>query len=69
MACGTPVIAFNRGSVNELVGENLTGIKVNNENEMIEAINKLSIFRSHCRLTAEKKYDVEIIAKNYLNLF
>ncbi len=68
MACGTPVIAFNKGSVNEVVDENITGYKVNNKNEMIKAIDKISFFgREACRKQAMNRFDVKVIANQYLN--
>jgi glycosyltransferase involved in cell wall biosynthesis len=69
MACGTPVIAFNRGSVPEVVSEE-TGIGVNTFEEMLPALKQaVKIDRKTCRETAEKKFDVSVIAKRYLNLF
>ena len=69
MACGTPVIAFNRGSVNEVVTEGVTGFKVDNKTEMIVAINNLNIIdRSICRKTAEEQFDVVKIAHQYLSI-
>jgi glycosyltransferase involved in cell wall biosynthesis len=69
MACGTPVIAFNRGSVNEVVDENITGYKVNNKNEMIEAIRKIKFLnRADCRNKAEERFDVKVIAQEYISL-
>ena len=70
MACGTPVIGFKRGSVNEVIEEGITGFKVNNEEEMIRAVNNLAaISRVQCRDFAEKRFDVPVIAKHYLSLF
>ncbi len=40
MACGTPVIAFNRGSVPEVVAHNKTGFVVKTTKEMLKAIKK-----------------------------
>lgn len=69
MACGTPVIAFNRGSVNEVIIENITGFKVDNYDEMLNAVHNLSeINRTKCRETAELKFDSKMIARQYLNL-
>ena len=69
MACGTPVIAFNKGSVNEVVTDGVTGFKVNDKQEMILAINKLhTIDRQSCRAIAEQQFDVKKIAKQYLSL-
>ena len=42
MACGTPVIAFNRGSVMEVIEHEKTGFIVTSEDEMIEAVQKLT---------------------------
>ena len=42
MACGTPVIAFNRGSVPEVIEEGVTGFIVEDENGAIGAVDRLS---------------------------
>ena len=69
MACGTPVIAFNRGSVPEVVTSK-TGIGVNNFAEMVAAVNHVSnVDRATCREEAMSRFDVPVIAKQYLNLF
>ena len=41
MACGTPVIAFNRGSVSEIIDEGVTGFIVEDENGAIGAVDRL----------------------------
>lgn len=65
-ACGTPVIAFNRGSVPELVKDKQTGFIVNNSAEMIMAIEKLpSIKRKDCREHAVANFSIEKMVKNY----
>lgn len=71
MACGTPAIAFNLGSVNEIVEEAVTGFKVYKLDEMINAVeNKITrIDRRKCRQMAQEKFDVNIIAKKYLEIF
>ena len=69
MACGTPVVAFNRGSVNEVIDEGITGYKVDTTSEMIAAlanINKLS--RAGCRQQAMKRFSVTVIARQYLDM-
>ena len=69
MACGTPVIAFNRGSVPEVVTSE-TGIIVNDTVEMISAIKKVNeINRSQCRETAFRRFNIDKIAYDYLTLF
>ena len=69
MACGTPVIGFKRGSVEEVIDEGVTGYKVTNVEEMILAINDLDkINRKSCCIHAQKRFDVPVIAQQYLNL-
>jgi len=69
MACGTPVIAFNRGSVPEVIDENITGIIVNTIEQMVKATNDIApIDRKNCRDHAYKRFDIKIVANNYLNL-
>ncbi len=69
MACGTPVIGFKRGSVPEVIEENITGFIVNNKAEMLAAIPKIAnIDRAKCRSTALARFDVPVITKDYLNL-
>lgn len=70
MACGTPVIAFNRGSVPEVIDQNISGIIVHDVNQMINAVNLIHLFdRQNCRMNSYKKFDVSIIANEYLNSF
>jgi glycosyltransferase involved in cell wall biosynthesis len=70
MACGTPVIAFPYGSVPEVVDEGITGFVVKDKQEMINAVLRIhEIDRSLCRKSAEKQFDVSVIAKQYLSLF
>jgi len=69
MACGTPVIAFNKGSVSEII-DNETGVIVNNVNEMADAVSLIkSIDRKKCGKKAESRFNTSTIAKRYLNLF
>jgi len=70
MACGTPVIAFKRGSVPEVVKNGVNGYIVTNADEMTAAIPALNtIDRAACRAYAGDRFDVQTIAKKYLSLF
>ncbi len=70
MACGTPVIGYTIGAVPEVVDEGVTGFKVQNIEGMKSALNKIkSIDRKKCREQAEKRFNVNKIALDYLNLF
>jgi|SRR5690554_4371413 len=69
-ACGTPVIAYNRGSVSEIVEDGVNGFIVNSVEEAVDAINKLYLVsRKQCRKTFESKYTSKIMAENYLNCY
>lgn len=69
MACGTPVIAFPKGSIPEVVDDMITGIKVNDISEMVRAVGYLDkINRTECRSKSESRFDVSVIASQYLNL-
>lgn len=69
-ACGTPVVAFNKGSNRELIDHKKTGFVVRNENEMISAIKRLDeIKRPACRRRAKRLFSVERMADGYLSLY
>lgn len=68
MACGTPVIAFKRGAVPEVIDEH-TGIIVGNTDEMIDAIpSAVSLDRKRCRETAKARFDVAKVTRDYLDI-
>ena len=70
MACGTPVIAFKRGSVPEVIDQNKSGFIVEDEEAMIECLKNIpSIDRKDCREIAQQRFDVTVIAQQYLDLF
>ncbi len=70
MLCGTPVIAFNRGSMPELIEDGITGFLVNDVAEATKAVEKLNIIkRSHCSETAKSRFSSETMAKSYFQLY
>lgn len=67
MACGTPVIAYNRGSVPEIVEENLTGFIVEDEISASAAVNRLpQLDRGIIRKQFEKRFTARRMALDYL---
>ncbi|MBI3288407.1 MAG: glycosyltransferase family 4 protein [Elusimicrobia bacterium] len=70
MACGTPVIAFNRGSVPEIVENGVTGWVVENIDEAAAALGKLETFdRRRCRDHFERRFPARRMAEDYLALY
>ena len=66
MACGTPVIGFNRAAVSEIVKDGKTGFIVEDYKEMARAIKKIDeIKREDCRAHIEKNFSVEKMADEY----
>jgi len=66
MACGTPVIAFNRGSVREIVQDGRTGFMVDDMNEMVRAVKKInSIDRKACRRHVEENFSLQKMVDKY----
>jgi len=67
MACGTPVIAYNRGSVPEIVDDGLTGFIVEDETSAVSAVNRLSqLNRTEIRKHFEKRFTARRMALDYL---
>lgn len=70
MFCGTPVIAFNRGSMPELITNNKTGFLVSTIDEAVKATNNLSkISRKECRTRALLKFSKEKMVESYLKIY
>src|SRR5438552_8891490 len=70
MACGTPVIAFNRGSVPEIVEHGLTGFIVEGEEEAVAAADKLSrLSRGAIRRRFEERFTARRMAREYLVVY
>ena len=70
MACGTPVIAWRRGSVPEIVDHGVTGFIVENESQAVEAINALDrLDRRTIRQVFEQRFTARRMAQEYLCCF
>jgi glycosyltransferase involved in cell wall biosynthesis len=70
MACGTPVIAFNRGSVPEVVDDGLTGFIVEDEISAIGAVDRLSqLPRERIRKRFEERFTARRMAQDYLAVY
>ena len=70
MACGTPVIAFNRGSVPEIVEDGVSGFIVEDERGAMSAVNRLStLSRATVRQRFEDRFTARRMAKDYLAIY
>jgi len=70
MACGTPVIAFDRGSAREVIKDGKTGFVVKNIEEMVKAIKKIDqIDRWDCRKWVEEKFTIEKMVDDYEKIY
>lgn len=70
MACGTPVIAWNCGSVPEVVNDKQTGRIVKSMEEAINAVENLgSLKRSVVREIFEQRFSVSRMADDYVALY
>src|SRR6201990_2502842 len=67
MACGTPVIAYNRGSVPEIIDEGLTGFIVEDETSAVAAVGRLSnLNRDAIRKQFEGRFTARRMPLDYL---
>ena len=70
LACGTPVIACNRGSMPELIDDGVTGFLVDSLDAAIDAIARIDqIDRAACRAAVSSRFTVDLMADRYLGLY
>lgn len=70
MACGTPVIGFNRASVPEVIDHGVTGFVVDDEDEALAAISHLGqLSRRTVRQRFEERFTVRRMAAEYTSLY
>jgi glycosyltransferase involved in cell wall biosynthesis len=70
MACGTPVIAMNRGSMPELIENGVSGLLVSSVEEAVDAVEKVEkIDRARCRKVVEERFTAENMADQYIKVY
>jgi glycosyltransferase involved in cell wall biosynthesis len=70
MACGTPVIAYDRGSVPEVMENGLTGFVVRELDQAVEATRRVrDLSRTGCRQVFEKRFTAGRMASDYVDVY
>lgn len=70
MACGTPVIGFDKGSIPEIIKNGETGFVVRDTEAMIDAVENIrSIDRKHCREYALQNFSAQKMADGYEEIY
>ena len=70
MACGTPVVAFRRGSMAEVIDEGVTGFAVDDLDAAVAAVPlAAALDRGRVRATAERRFSVGRMVDEYLAVY
>jgi glycosyltransferase involved in cell wall biosynthesis len=70
MACGTPTIAWRRGSVPEVIDEGVTGFVVDSVDDAVRAVKRIdSLGRVACRRAFEERFDAARMARDYVEVY
>jgi glycosyltransferase involved in cell wall biosynthesis len=70
MACGTPVIAFRRGSVPEIVTDGVSGFVVDTVEEAVGAVRRIATLdRAKVRAEFERRFTCERMAREYVEIY
>ena len=70
MACGTPVLAFNQGSVPEIIDNGVSGYIVDSVEEAVSRVGALlALDRSGVRRRFERRFTADRMARNYLRIY
>jgi len=70
MACGTPVIAFNRGSMPELITDGTTGFLVSSIDDGVNAVSRIeTLDRKECRRRVQDHFSSDRMVEDYLAVY
>ncbi|MEV0161669.1 glycosyltransferase family 4 protein [Nonomuraea fuscirosea] len=70
MACGTPVVAYRRGSMAEVVDPGVTGFLADSLDEAVTAVARIAtIDRASCRAQAERRFSADRMVGSYLSIY
>ncbi|MGE0644924.1 MAG: glycosyltransferase family 4 protein [Nitrospira sp.] len=69
-ACGTPVIAYRRGSIPEIIDHGVTGFICDTVDEMVEAVGQIPLIdRKQCRSSFDERFTADRMARDYVALY
>lgn len=70
LACGTPVVAMNRGAMPEIIDHGVNGFLANDEKEFAEYMKRVGeIDPEACRQSVEKKFNADLMAERYVKAY
>lgn len=70
MACGTPVIALDRGAIGEVVDDGISGFVCQDVDGMVQAVERIGeIDRLMCRKRVEMNFSADVVAEKYLAVY
>lgn len=70
LACGCPVVAYDMGSVTEIIDHGLTGFVVSNQEEAIKAVQNIELIsRRDCRRAFDERFTAARMAQDYLEVY
>jgi glycosyltransferase involved in cell wall biosynthesis len=69
-ACGTPVVAYRRGSIPEIIDHSVTGYICDNLDEMVDAVGQVPLIdRKQCRTAFDERFTADRMARDYVALY
>lgn len=70
LACGTPVLAYRRGSIPEIIDHGVTGFVCETVDEMVEAVGQVPLLeRRRCRAAFDERFTADRMARDYVALY
>ena len=70
LACSTPVIAYRRGSIPEIIDHGITGFVCETMEEMIQSVRHVSLLkRAQCRQAFEARFSTERMVRDYIKVY
>ena len=70
MVCGTPVIAYECGSVPEVMEDGGTGFIVRDLDDAVKGVNRIrELSRSRCREVFERRFAADRMASDYVDVY